>query len=1181
MTNSRSFAHRLNRAARAHYRRSVAEGWGRWMVWCLPGLAALFLLGTVVPPTQVWSGVMAAVAALWFLGTTLALLVPPIVRPWSKSRYALWLEQRAGLARNELINALQLERESQRWDRDPVSAELVRRAIDRAGRRLADLPLARLHARRRIWPRVVAGLGACLPVALVALLAPFTFGDTAELFLAAGNRSVVPEVAIRVLPGDMKVERGASVTIEAEVTGRRRPTEAYLEMRRPGGTWNSAEMLGQGAGDADRYQFVASNLNGDLEYRVRAGWAESGRHRIRVLDRLQALGYRKQYRPPEYTGLPEQREVSSTGDMAVLYGTDVELEVRHRRPDASGYLRFLPDGPRLQLSAGEAGVLSAGWHLRHSADYLITLLDQAEGDQWVSDTFHVEVVPDLAPAIRILSPQQNVKMPSDMIMTVVADCVDDFGLTELAIVYGRPGDDPQRIVLTEWEDQKEARVTYNWNMEEVALLPDQELHFFLQLYDNDPLNGPKMTESEVFTIRFPSLAEMYSDAEENRQEEIGSLEDALAVQEELQEELKRAAQEMLREDKISWEKNQQIEDLLDQQKALGEKVQQIQESLEQSRERMENQGLYSMEMIEKVQAIQDLVSQVQSEEFQKLVEQMNQALRDMNQDALQKAMEQMQITQEEISQSLDRTLQMLKRLLAEEKFDQILNEMEQLAAMQEAINRQLAGEQEFRKADETQTEAPAEAPEEAGQRDEASESDPSGDAEKADGQEGQQEEKGADEGTEERAQGEGAQDDAQPEDSPLTEEEAAELAAQQEALRKQLEELQKKLEELAEETGQDYEELSEMLEQMQQQPASDETPKQMQQAQESMQQQQRMSALKFGRKAKQGLQEMLSSMMEIQQEIDMEAIERLAQRLYDTANRMVAASLRQEEVIGEAAGPAGPRELAVSEQQLVEELAALSDSLYQIARETPVVTRDHLRAMGTARQSMIETRTLFETGRRSPALGKAEESTVAVNHAVKLLVEAASQMRSNCASSCANPFNKMQTLTGQQSELNQQTQEMLQGMQMQRPTASQQQALSRMAARQEMIRQGLDEIRDDLEQSGKLMGDLGKAIDEMEEVVREMRNRNADRRIIERQEQILNRLLSAQRSVRQRDQSEERQSRVGVAPLDRERPGEVDMGTSRSEILQRSMLRGAKDPVPAEYRSMVERYMQSLLRGTR
>jgi hypothetical protein len=138
--------------------------------------------------------------------------------------------------------------------------------------------------------------------------------------------------------------------------------------------------------------------------------------------------------------------------------------------------------------------------------------------------------------------------------------------------------------------------------------------------------------------------------------------------------------------------------------------------------------------------------------------------------------------------------------------------------------------------------------------------------------------------------------------------------------------------------------------------------------------------------------------------------------------------------------------------------------------------------------------------------------------------------------------------------------------------------MMRLAARQEMIRQGLQEVQGSLQGSQQMLGDLESLIEEMEEVTEQMRERRADRRIIERQERILSRLLTAQRSIRQRDQSEERQSRTASDPGRLVSPPPVDEGESLAERLQRAMLRGSQDPVPAEYRPLVEQYLRSLLR---
>jgi hypothetical protein len=341
----------------------------------------------------------------------------------------------------------------------------------------------------------------------------------------------------------------------------------------------------------------------------------------------------------------------------------------------------------------------------------------------------------------------------------------------------------------------------------------------------------------------------------------------------------------------------------------------------------------------------------------------------------------------------------------------------------------------------------------------------------------------------------------------------------------------------------------------------------------------RQSALKFGRKARQSMQQMQAGLSQLQQAMDAEKAEEIARALYAISNRAVGASMRQEDLVTQARRH-GPREMAVREQELYDEVRALGDSLFAVAKETPMITRSHMRAFGQALREIERARDRFESGRRSSAVSMAGESTRSLNSAVKQLLETANQAQAACASSCPNPFNKMQSLSGQQAALNEQMRQMLGMQQMPRPTMGQGEAMMRMAARQEMIRQGLEALQGELEASGDALGELGEAIEEMEEVVEDLRARRAERPIVERQEQILSRLLSAQRSMRRRDQSEQRLSHTGTDPAQRLRPGPVDTGESAAETLRKAMLRGSQDPVPAEYRRMVDRYMRSLLRET-
>ncbi|MBP6875032.1 MAG: hypothetical protein KBD56_03080 [Candidatus Eisenbacteria bacterium] len=1150
------FEARLVQAQGAWRRRAFLEGVSAWLGDAVPGLAVLLLLALFLPPARGWSAVMSALAALWIVATFARRLVVPHLRRGSLASYAQWLERRAGLRRNELGNALALERERGRWSGDPVSRDLVDIAIGRAGETLGSLPLDRLHQDRSLAPSALRAGLALLPVFVAFLLTPVRFGDALRLLTSAGGAGVIPAVEIQVSPGEERVDWGSPVAIEARVSGRRRPDSAEILMRGKDGAWMTAPMarveetdhaggmdrdgdrvgaLAATAG-SDRYAFSIGALEGDLEYRVRAQWAESDNYHLRVVHRLQAVGYRKELAPPEYTGLGVQRDLASTGDLAALTGSQVTLEALHRRAGIAGRLRFT-DGSTVELEPAGEDALAGRWNAMSSGGYQVELYDPRDGSAWVSDTFRVETVPDLAPAVELQSPEQSIDMPSDMIVPLMVSGVDDFGLTELALIYGRPGEDPTRRVLATWkgaERRREARVEYAWDLSELTLLPGQEISYFLQVTDNDPIRGPKTGETALATVRFPTVAEMYANATEERREDIHSLEETVKNQEKLEKDLERVAREMLRDEGVTWERQQEVQALIERQNELGRKLGELQESLEQSRERMENQNLFSMEMMTKVREIQDLVNQIQSGELHQAIAQMQQALQQLDPEALRQAMERMKISQNEVSAALDRTLEMLKRLLAEEQLDQAMQKLDELAARQAEINRQM--EEGARKDAQPSERSPAQ-----GEKKEGS-----------------------------------SEDDS--EQKPLGAEESKSLQAEQQALEKELQDLKEMLQKIANQAGGDKQKLEESLKEMLKDRPAEKIQEQMAKMREAMEQMDRQLSLKFGRKIRSDLQMMSTSLSEMKKTIDLERMEQLTRALYDIAHRMVDVSQTQEGLV-DAAQREEMRALAAREQQLLEEVGALRDSLAAVSRELPIVGFGQLRAMNETLLTTARAKDAFEQGSRGRGSTLAGESMRTMNAAIKALLETAAQATSSCASSCPNPFNRLQSMCQQQNSLNQDTQQAIGACSTPRPSMSQGEALSRLAARQEMIKQGMQELQAETQDSRGMLGDLESITKEMEEVARELRNRNADPRLIERQERILSRLLNAQRSLRKQDQSEERQSRTGIDPGPRVGPGAVDEGGVAVEQLERAMMRGSQDPVPAEYRRLVDAYLRALLKA--
>jgi hypothetical protein len=141
--------------------------------------------------------------------------------------------------------------------------------------------------------------------------------------------------------------------------------------------------------------------------------------------------------------------------------------------------------------------------------------------------------------------------------------------------------------------------------------------------------------------------------------------------------------------------------------------------------------------------------------------------------------------------------------------------------------------------------------------------------------------------------------------------------------------------------------------------------------------------------------------------------------------------------------------------------------------------------------------------------------------------------------------------------------------------------MAQMAAQQEQIRKGLEEARQQFAEAKDLLGDMEKLAEEMKEAEKGLRDHQVDRHLQERQERILSRLLDAQRSVRQREMSPERQSRTGTLAARPSPPPIPPAMLERQRTLAEDVLRGASDRYPSQFRKLVEEYFRALSRENR
>jgi chromosome segregation ATPase len=175
-------------------------------------------------------------------------------------------------------------------------------------------------------------------------------------------------------------------------------------------------------------------------------------------------------------------------------------------------------------------------------------------------------------------------------------------------------------------------------------------------------------------------------------------------------------------------------------------------------------------------------------------------------------------------------------------------------------------------------------------------------------------------------------------------------------------------------------------------------------------------------------------------------------------------------------------------------------------------------------------------------------------------------------------LQQLQQTAQQQQQLTDETAELQRQMERMGMGSSIRRQLADVKARQERL---LDETRRLAEEFGdrrEILGRLDDTVDEMEGTLEEMERSGASQETINRQKRVLSRLLDAQRSLRERDYTQMRRSRVGET-YERTEPGQLPKSlTTATDELREDLLRAMQREYPSEYRDLIRAYFDGLAR---
>jgi hypothetical protein len=681
---------RLHGLRQSMKRNALREGMSRIAgVLLFAGIVFLVLeMAFWMPP--VWKKILWALAGTGFIGAAVFWMVRPLFSLLFR-RQNPSDDRLAGLigvfypeVKDRLLNALQVARHASAR-KDGTSSELAAAAADAAWKAVEGLDFTAASERKPIG-RSLWFMAVCAAAWLACLvLFPHDLTDASRRLMHPGTRYDKPlpfDAVIR--PGSVRIVEGEPLTLSVEGQGlfpgrvhlliRDGRNERAIELRRP-----------------FRYRIPAVRTAFDYAFRLsgfRSRWFE-----VRLLRRPELRGLKVTVASPRYTGAGSVSLEKNVGHVEALKSSRITVAVK-----ASKFLRradlVFQSGRRMPMDLSGDGA-SGRFTLTAEDRYWIELEDSLGLGNTHPVRYTLRILRDQPPSAAVLFPGPSAEMDASGRQILVLEAMDDYGIAEGRIGYfietpGKPDSaapDTGFIVLpVPGRPPLRLSLDHPWNLESLQLYPEDVVRYFFEVRDNDAVSGPKKGRSPLYTIRFPSVMEILRKAEEEQDSQLDAMETIAEERRAFEEEVRTLSDLMKTGQNPTWSRKENLERGVERQMRQEEEIQALQERLGSLEAAIESEARMGREALEKVRDLQRLYEEIDSPELRERLARLGEALKQADPETLRREAERFQITQEDVLRTLDRTINLMKRMKTEMQVEGLIRRIDEMARRQEELN---------------------------------------------------------------------------------------------------------------------------------------------------------------------------------------------------------------------------------------------------------------------------------------------------------------------------------------------------------------------------------------------------------------------------------------------------------------------------------------------------------------
>jgi hypothetical protein len=821
--------------------------------------------------------------------------------------------------------------------------------------------------------------------------------------------------------------------------------------------------------------------------------------------------------PPLYTSLPAASSQYPYSRLRVYPGTVLEFTGIANKPLES--VQVTGNSVEEFLTATRDTIQRFTFEFQPEvSDTLRFILEDQDGltNRNPFRTF-IEMRADQPPVVVIREPEGTIMEQNPGKLDIFYEATDDFGITSAEIRWELRRaftESPRRGSQSIPTPGNGPTTAYSLDLSSFELRPRDTFSAWIRVTDNDEVGGYKTGESREILVQIPSLTESFEQLDEKEQDVETELDNISEQFDSVEREYENFLEKLQQNPETGIEEEQMLEDLKERQEQIENTVQELGELFNEMRNDIEGNDQLSEQTKQSYRELQQLIEELDDPRLREAMEQLQEAIESLSPEQMENALDQMSFNEQLYKERIERTIELFKQLKMNSNLDRLASQYEDMAErMKDGAENSEDLEKRLNEMDTI-----------------------SDDLDSAEEQINSLDEQVPDRSRENIRR--------------LQEDAGREL----ESIKKSMEDLKNQMNsEQNSETGSDSPQDTELQQQQ------------------------------IGEKMEQEADRFRSSMQQMsgqQIQINLLALQEALYRLLNLSVEQEELTLTTLETQNRSQGFV---ELARLQNNISEQFLAVSDTLFEISKELPGIPNqinekklETERLLERSSEGLVERDLRMSSVATRESLGGINDLTAMISSILNQLMNQQNSGMGSGSMSMQQMIEQMQNMSGDQQQLNQQLQNLINDMQGDRLSREQSERLDQIARQQNEIRKQLQELQQSgvLEDGDRMLSEMQRMLENMEDSINDMRGGITDPLMMERQQNILSRMLSAEESMQQRGEDEQREG-TASDEYDRTLPPEMTLEELEQEIRAR-----LQDPnytrFSDEYRRLIELYFEQL-----